>query len=171
MELTLVRPDKSHEKAVADFRDEFLSSGEQIIGGSEMLDRAENYDDWLARIQGNAQPENGDPAGVITDLFFAVNPHERIIGMIELRHSLDGYLKDFGQCGYSVRPSERGMGYAGQMLRMMMDFARSIGLRELQLTVERGNTRSERTIFSSGGRWQRSFMIAGGQVDVYRIIL
>lgn len=45
------------------------------------------------------------------DPFFAVRKSDgRIVGIIDLRHTLNDFLKDLGNCGYSVRPSERKKG-------------------------------------------------------------
>lgn len=48
--------------------------------------------------------------GVVTDTYFAVNETGRIAGIVDLRHELKGFLLDFGNSGYSVRPSERRIG-------------------------------------------------------------
>ena len=39
-------------------------------------------------------------------IFFVVD-NDRIVGIIDFRHTLNDFLKDLGHCGYSVRPSER----------------------------------------------------------------
>lgn len=50
---------------------------------------------------------------LFTEVFFAVRKRDdKIMGMIDLRHTLNAFLKDLGNCGYSVRPSERRKGYA-----------------------------------------------------------
>ena len=78
-----------------------------IINGSELLDKTENYEDWLKAITDNTNIETVNPNWVVTDTFFAVDETERLIGIIDLRHTLNDFLKDLGNCGYSVRPSER----------------------------------------------------------------
>ena len=47
-------------------------------------------------------------------IFFAVD-NDRIVGIIDFRHTLNDFLKDLGHCGYSVRPSERRKGFATEM--------------------------------------------------------
>lgn len=61
-------------------------------------------------------------------------------------HELKGFLVDFGHTGYSVRPSERKKGYATQMLSLIMQVAKEAGLAHLQLSVERTNEPSVKTI-------------------------
>ena len=91
--------------------------------------------------------------------------------MIDLRHELNGFLKDFGHSGYSVRPSERRKGYATRMLEMIREVAKNAGLPSLQLSVERTNEPSVKTIVKNGGVYERSFEHEGEAADVYRILI
>ena len=75
-----------------------------------------------------------------------MNESNKIVGIIDLRHTLNDFLKDFGNCGYSVRPSERKKGYATDMLRQILKVAKESGMDELHLSVERDNKPSIRTI-------------------------
>ena len=61
---------------------------------------------------------------MVTDAFFAADGTKEIVGVIDLRHSLNDFLKDLGHCGYSVRPSQRQKGYARQMLARVLEEAR-----------------------------------------------
>lgn len=171
MKIRLVRPTKELEEQAIDFRQEFFAHNERIINGSELLDKTENYDKWLKSVTDNTREETVNPEWVVTDTFFALDETGRIIGMIDLRHTLKGFLEDFGNCGYSVRPSERRKGYATEMLRLLLKKASDAGLSEIHLSVERDNTPSVKTIIKNGGVYERSFAFEGEQADVYRIIL
>ena len=155
--LRLVRPNKEHKMQALDFKQEFFGNNEKIINGSELLDQMENYEEWLVSVTNNISEETVNPAWVVTDTFFAVNESNEIVGIIDLRHTLNDFLKDFGNCGYSVRPSERRKGYATEMLRQILDVARESGMTELHLSVERDNEPSIKTIISNGGVYERSF--------------
>ena len=171
MEIRLVRPITELRDGAIDFRQEFFDNGEMIINGSELLDKTENYDDWLKAVTDNTSAETVNPDWVVTDTFFALDETDRIIGIIDLRHTLNEFLKDFGNCGYSVRPSERRKGYATQMLQHILEIAKNIGLNVLNLSVESNNEPSIKTILKNGGIYERSFEFDGEQADVYKILL
>lgn len=171
MNITLVRPAPCHEREALAFRQEFFDSGEDIINGSELLDKTESYADWLAAVTGNASPDTVSPDWVLTDTFFAADDSGRIVGIIDLRRELKGFLVNFGNSGYSVRPSERRKGYATEMLRLLKIHAAEVGMESLQLSVERDNAPSVRTILKNGGVYERSFDHEGEQADIYRIAL
>ena len=75
-----------------------------------------------------------------------MDDNDEIVGIIDLRHELNEFLQDFGNSGYSVRPSERRKGYATEMLRLIKEVAKRVGLTSLQLSVERSNEPSVKTI-------------------------
>lgn len=169
--IKLIRPKIELKEKAIDFRQEFFDNHEMIINGSELLDKTENYEDWLKAITDNTNIETVNSNWVVTDTFFAVDETERLIGIIDLRHTLNDFLKDLGNCGYSVRPSERKKGNATQMLHLLLDVARNAGLRELHLSVEKKNIPSIKSIRRNGGTYERSFQFEGEEADVYTIIL
>ena len=118
----------------------------------------------------DASPETVNPNWVVTDTFFALNDDCEIVGVIDLRHTLNDFLKDFGNSGYSVRPSERKKGYATEMLRQVIEVAKESGLGEIHLSVERSNEPSVKTIKKNGGVYERSFEFENEIADVYGII-
>lgn len=167
--IKLKRPIKENEAEALAFKKEFIDNGEQTINGSELLDQMDSYDEWLKSVSDNTSPETVNPSWVVTDTYFAFDENNRLVGIIDLRHNLNDFLKDFGNSGYSVRPSERRKGYATEMLRLIIERAAEIGLGKLQLSVERTNEPSVKTILKNGGKYERSFTFEGEEADVYMI--
>ena len=171
MEIRLVIPTKEMKDDALAFKQEFLDHGETTINGSELLDQMDSYEDWLASVTANTDPETVNPDWVVTDTFFAEDETGKIVGIIDFRHELNGFLKDFGNSGYSVRPTERRKGYATKMLGMLRGVAKDAGLPSLQLSVERTNEPSVKTIVKNGGVYERSFEHEGEPADIYRIFM
>lgn len=170
--IRLVRPTPELKSKALEYRQEHFDVGEWIINGSELFDRIVSYDEWIEKVTANAKAETVDSDWVLTDTFLAVRASdERIVGIADLRYQLNDFLKDFGNCGYSVRPSERRKGYASEILRQICAAAREHGLRQLQLSVEKDNTASIKTIEKNGGNYCRSFIFEEEEAYVYLIDL
>ncbi len=167
--ITLKRPAKEYGSEALAFKQEFIDNGESTINGSELLDQMDSYDEWLKSVTDNISSDTVNPSWVVTDTYFAFDDDDRIVGIIDLRHELNDFLKDFGNSGYSVRPSERRKGYATQMLGLIIRRAAEIGMDRLQLSVERSNELSVKTILKNGGKYERSFTFEGEEADVYMI--
>jgi len=172
MNIKLVRPTLELKEKALDYRKEHFDCGEFVINGSELLDKTDSYEDWLTAVINNANPETVNPNWVLTDTFFALDPtSQKIVGIIDLRHTLNDFLINFGNCGYSVRPSERKKGYATEMLRQLVNVAKKAGITELDLSVEKDNIFSVKAILHNGGKYERSFEHEGAQADIYKIKL
>ncbi|MDO4478230.1 MAG: GNAT family N-acetyltransferase [Lachnospiraceae bacterium] len=169
MSIRLVVPTIEHKESALDFKQEFIVNGESVINGSELLDQMEEYEEWLTAVTNNAHSETVNPEWVLTDTFFAVDDLDTIVGIVDLRHELKGFLLDFGHCGYSVRPTQRRQGYATEMLKLILNVAYASGMDQLQLSVERHNKASVKTIIANGGVYERTFELDGEPVDVYVI--
>lgn len=169
--ITLRRPLPEDEASALSFKEEFIKYGENIINGSELLDQTDSYAQWLKSVTDNTDPKTVNPSWVVTDTYFAFDDAGRLVGVIDLRHELNDFLKDFGHCGYSVRPSERRKGYATKMLSLIRERAAEAGMDRLQLSVERDNEPSVKTIIRNGGKYERSFEFEGEEADVYLIDL
>lgn len=169
--IKLIRPSKEHEKEALAFKKEFFDNGENTINGSELLDQTDSYESWLQAVTKNTSKATVNPEWVVTDTYFAIDENERIVGIIDFRHELKGFLKDFGNSGYSVRPSERRKGYATQMLSLILERAKETGLKSFQLSAEKSNTPSIKTIIKNGGKYSRSFTVNNEEADVYIIDL
>lgn len=170
--LRLMKPLKDHEDEANAFKGEFMEYGEKIINGSVLFDKTDSYNLWLARLKENSSADTVQSGWVISSTFFAFL-EDRIIGIIDIRHSLNNFLSQYGgHIGYSIRPSERGKGYATQMLKLGLEHCREIGLSEVMLGCYKDNTASIRTIERNGGLLRRELDYTDGKpMLVYWITL
>ena len=170
--IILVRPTIELKEKALDYRKEHFQHGEQVICGSELFDKTESYEEWLASVTRNTDPKTVNENWVVTDTFFAVRKSDdKIIGIIDLRHTLNEFLKDLGNCGYSVRPSERKKGYASEMLCQLLQVAKEAEMKELHISVEKENTASVKVIQKNGGIYERSFSFENETADIYKVSL
>ena len=93
------------------------------------------------------------PAGLVPATeYLALDEHEHLVGMTNLRHRLNDYLLTYGgHIGYSVRPSERQNGYATQMLRLTLEKAKERGIEKVRICCDHYNVASAKTIRANGG--------------------
>ena len=170
--IQLINPSKELEQQALEYRKEHFDFGESVINGSELFDKIDDYNEWLNKVILNSNIETVSADWVLTDTFFAVRESDgKIVGIIDLRYQLNDFLKDFGHCGYSVRPTERNKGYATEMLAQICQKAKAYGLKRLQLSVEKSNIPSIRTILKNGGQYSRSFCFGEEIADIYLIDL
>ena len=169
--IKLVRPTLEMKEEALAYRQSHFDAGEHEISGSELLDQTEDYAQWVQSITANTSPETVNPAWVVTDTYFAVDENDNIVGIIDLRHTLNDFLQDFGNVGYSVKPSERRKGYATEMFRQVREIARRAGMKELHMAVHRDNEPSVKTIVNAGGAVYRSFIAEEKWADMYVVKL
>ena len=173
-QLKLVWPCAELKERALEYREEFLRSGETELHGAALFDEMD-FEPWLELTVRNRRAETARTDWVQSSTFFVVREcDDRIIGMVDIRHRLNGFLASFGgHIGYGVRPSERRKGYAGEILRMALAYARgNIGLERVMIACYKDNEGSWRTILANGGRLEREFVHADGRtVQVYWVEL
>lgn len=173
-ELVLVSPSKEHEKQAAEYKQEHFSCGELDLHGASLLEKMDVYDDWLAHLQKTSNPQTVDPNWVSASTFFAIHKADgKIVGIIDIRHRLNDFLKEYGgHIGYGVRPSERRKGYATEILRLGLEYCKTINLTNIMLACYKDNLASGKTILINGGMLEREFIYTDGKtVQVYWIKL
>lgn len=147
----LREPDEGDREQVMAYREEFLAIGSRMDGTSA-LDKYVDFDAWLAQLRKLKDPAT-TPAGLVPATeYLALDEHEHLVGMTNLRHRLNDYLLTYGgHIGYSVRPSERQNGYATQMLRLTLEKAKERGIEKVRICCDHYNVASAKTIRANGG--------------------
>lgn len=148
--LKLVNPTIEYKEQVMNYRKVFLESNESFDGCSG-LEECETYEEWidfenrLSRKYGNQY--------VPSTVYLAIRVSDnKLIGIIDFRHSLSEFLLNYGgNIGYSVLPEERRKGYAKEMLRMVLEHCREYGLHRVLVTCDKYNIGSYKTIQANGG--------------------
>ena len=136
-------------------------------GGLSQFDDPQEWIGFLAKHRDpKTLPEGRVPA---TQLIFVREEDRKIVGMIDIRHTLNGYLEKFGgHIGYSVAPSERRRGYATQMLKAALPVCKRLGIGKVLITCVKGNEGSRRTILNNGGVYESSVYEPDEKVELER---
>lgn len=148
--MELRRPTLADKEAVLNLMREFEETGSAHDGGFWTTENFD-YDEWLA---GNADTEMGFniPEGWVPAVQFVGFEGDRAVGFLNLRLRLNDYLREKGgHIGYSVRPSERGKGYAKEMLKQGVSAAISKNIRKILVTCSVDNPASRAVIVANGG--------------------
>ncbi|MCL2621365.1 MAG: GNAT family N-acetyltransferase [Defluviitaleaceae bacterium] len=151
-DVKLVEASKKYEKQAMSYRQEFIDYGEKEINGSSGFIEYENYDDWLEKITAQKHIECSLTDTPATTYFMVCKEDNKIIGSIQLRHHLtEELLKDGGNVGYGIRPSERGKGYGVKQLSLVLDEAKALGLDKIMISCSKDNRTSAHVAIRNGG--------------------
>lgn len=163
-------PSPCHKFILLEYKQEFLDSGDSMDGSSG-LGWAASFEEWLHTVQQNASPDTALPDCVPCTVYLAMeNQSNRLVGMICIRHQLTSTLERFGgNIGYSVRQSERGNGYAVQMLQMALERCKEMGLHEVLLTCYKHNVASSKTMLRCGAKLQDEITAGEYVIQRYKI--
>lgn len=156
--IKLVKVSAEYAEKILEYRAEFPAERMRVTYDPERipgLDYLENYGggqkyedviEWLKFCE--------EMSGKITWYMSIRESDEKIVGFIVFRHRLeyDDDDEEFASnFGYSVRPSERGKGYAKEQLRLGLQEAKAFALCQARIVCRDINIGSNKTILANGG--------------------
>ena len=149
--MELRRPRLADKETVLNMMTEFEKFQSPHDGG---FWDAENfvYEEWL---ETNMQKEMGinlHENRVPSIQFVSFDDVGLALGFLNLRLRLnEGLLNYAGHVGYSIRPSERGKGYAKETLRQGLQVAKEKNIKKALVTCSVNNPASRAVILANGG--------------------
>ena len=149
--MILRRPTLADKETILEMMAEFEETQSAHNGGfwdTENFD----YEEWLEtshnKEMGINLPENRVPS----IQFVSFDDVGHALGFLNLRLRLnEGLLNDAGHIGYSIRPSERGKGYAKETLRQGLQVAKEKNIKKALVTCSVNNPASRAVILANGG--------------------
>lgn len=143
-QLVLMEPQMEYADDIWEFRHEILecdSDTENRFSGCSSLDVCKSAEEWIKNCNLRKSEETCGEVGktVPSHTYMAVRKFDnKVIGIIDLRHHINHSILGTwgGHCGYSVRPSQRGKGYAKEMLRLNIRNAQKLGIPKLLVTCD-----------------------------------
>lgn len=82
MKIRLVRPTEQLKEQAINFRQEFFDNHEMLINGSELLDKTDQYEDWLKAVAANTSIETVNANWVVTDTFLLWMKKTRLLELL-----------------------------------------------------------------------------------------
>ena len=175
--ITLIEPTEAYAEDLWGFRQEVFeydAETEDQFAGCLSLDTCASAEEWIeiCRLRKSAETCQETGTDVPSHIFLAVRQqNQKIVGIIDLRHHIDHPILGTwgGHCGYTVRPTERGKGYAKEMLRLNLQKAKELGITRFLITCNVDNTASEKTILANGGIFEKIIDVDESQMKRYWI--
>lgn len=169
--LYLKFPTIEDKENVLEFKQEFLSSGQNMAGVAG-LDSANSYEEWLVKVEEGEKPSSIEEFVPATMFLTYRKQDNKLIGMIQVRHRLNKSLfLSGGHIGDCVRPSEQGNGYATEQIGLALNRCKEFGIEKVLLTCKKWNEASARTIVKNGGVLENEVMHNGELIQRYWIEL
>ena len=151
-EIYLTLPIEEESEKYREYREEFRALASPM-DGTDLLGVVEDTKEWVEKENGMWMDENL-PSGYVSSTLLVAKRRkdEKVVGMINIRHSLnDHLLKIGGNVGYSVRPTERCKGYGKKMLSLSLPYLKALGNIRALVTCNMTNEASRRIITSNNG--------------------
>lgn len=174
-DIYLIEATPKYAEQVWQFRQEIFDcdkDSESQFAGCFSLDEANSAEEWIRWCRLRTSEETCGQTGVDvpSTTYFAIRKSDdRLVGIIDLRHHINHPILGTwgGHCGYTVRPSERGHGYAKEMLRLNLNNAKELGIERLLITCHSDNAASEKTIIANGGIYEKMIVVDGIEIKRY----
>lgn len=148
--IKLVTPTKEYESQVMAYKEEFLKRDE-ILDGCAGLEEVETYDEWI-NFEERLSKKYGEDYVPSTVCLAIRETDNKLVGIIDFKHKFTDFLFNYGgNIGYSVLPEERRKGYAKEMLRLMLEKCKELGVEKVMIACDKENIASAKTIISNGG--------------------
>ena len=156
--LRLVRPSIEYKEQALEYIQEHIEANSNINGVGGLKRYLDDYEGWLLKLEEDyvRVPSNEK---VPAETYFLVRESDnRIIGMCNLRLSLnDNLIKLGGHIGYGIRPSERQKGYNKINLYLALKRYQELGIPEVILDCDKDNPASYKTMEALGGKLIKEF--------------
>ena len=152
--MELRRPRLADKETVLEMMEEFEKYQSPHDGGFWDTENF-SYEEWLESNQNQEMGINLPEGWVPAIQLVAFSDKGKAVGFLNLRLRLSNFLlEEGGHIGYSIRPSERGKGYAKESLRQGLQVAREKNIKRALVTCSTKNPASRAVILANGGVYE-----------------
>ena len=162
-----VQPAEEYAGEIAQYRQEFLDAGDHMDGCGP-LRACEDPKEYIAVCRKRSYPDAAEAPGGRAEQFLLLRQADnKLVGMAQYRYDADPRFR----IGYSVRPGERGKGYAKTALRLLLSWLKGQGEAGTVIACEASNEASRRVILACGGKEKEKCTYNGIDLLVFDIAL
>ena len=156
----LERPSLERKQEALEYLQEHAYNGSDLNGTGGLKDclKGITYEEWLDDVIKCQEKEYAESKNLVpgTTYFTIRKSDNKIVGMVNLRHYLNDYLKKYGgHIGYGIRPTERRKGYAKIQLYLTLIEVQKLGIEKVMIDCSVTNLGSDKTIKALGGILER----------------
>lgn len=148
----LVRPQLKYKANFVEAVKEFQSN--DPLGRYRNLsekDIDKNFSSYIAKLDAESKGIDLLEGRVPQTTYWLID-NDEFIGRVRIRHSLnDTLMKIGGHIGYDIRPSQRKKGYGKAILKLVLPFAKKLGIDKALITCDVTNIASKKIIEANGG--------------------
>ena len=149
--MILRRPTLADKETVLEMMAEFEKYQSSHDGGFWDTENF-SYEEWLESNQNQEMGINLPEGWVPAIQLVVFSEKGQAVGFLNLRLRLSNFLlEEGGHIGYSIRPSERGKGYAKETLRQGLQLAKAKNIKKALVTCSVNNPASRAVILANGG--------------------
>lgn len=155
---------KQDKEKIIEMYDEYMMS--ELIPGIDRFEGIRDFEkieklsfnDWIDDLEKNKYEKNLPESYSPHTLYLAINDNNKIVGAIGIRWKQVPVLMVFGGLiGYSVRPGQRGKGYASEMLKLALDKFKNTNIENILITCKDFNIASKKVIEKNGGIFENTY--------------
>ncbi|MDO5475467.1 MAG: GNAT family N-acetyltransferase [Candidatus Saccharibacteria bacterium] len=151
--LKLEFPTLARKEDAIEYIKEFDADGSRLDGTNRLKQYIDDYSSWIKRLDEDLKREPNEDRVPAETYFLVRESDNRIVGMINIRLTLNHNLWNFGgHIGYSIRPSERRKGYNKINLYLALCICERRGIEVVLLDCAKDNLGSSKTMRALGGK-------------------
>ena len=145
-------PSIKRKNDAIEYIEEHYKYKSNINGCGSLDDYIDNYEYWLQKLKEDYKREPNEEKVPSRTYFLIRENDNKIIGMINIRLTLNERLSKFGgHIGYGIRPTERGKGYNKINLYLGLKVCDEYGIDKVFLDADLNNEASWKTMEALGG--------------------
>lgn len=146
-DLILVEPNKIFQKSFENYALSYRKINDKHYF-NKYKKALENFQDYLNDLRNYSEGNDLPQGEVITSTFWLIDKKD-VVGVVRIRHQ---EIETAGHIGYDISPDCRNRGYGFQILKLALEKAKKIGIKELIITCNIDNAASKKIIEKNNGK-------------------